>query len=103
AIVRAVVGEGGHQQLIAYLFYPIGFIAVIIGRAQLFTENTLYPVVIVLEDPRHFLNMLRLWGVVFAANVAGAAVFALLIIKSGAVEPKIAETLVKLGTEMAAQ
>ena len=34
----------------AYMLYPIGFIAVIIGRAQLFTENTLYPVALILSE-----------------------------------------------------
>jgi formate-nitrite transporter family protein len=28
---------------IGKMFYPLGFIAVILGRSQLFTENTLYP------------------------------------------------------------
>jgi formate/nitrite transporter FocA (FNT family) len=46
--IRAFVGDGGWRDLVGYLAYPLGFIAVIIGRAQLFTENTLYPVVIAL-------------------------------------------------------
>ena len=44
ASVQGLLGDGPWQQFVSYLFYPIGFIAVIIGRAQLFTENTLYPV-----------------------------------------------------------
>lgn len=32
---------------IAKMFYPLGFIVVILGRSQLFTENTLYPVALV--------------------------------------------------------
>jgi formate/nitrite transporter len=41
---------GAWEELVSFLVYPIGFIAVIIGRAQLFTENTLYPVVLVLAN-----------------------------------------------------
>ena len=41
ASIRATLGDGGWQDLAAYLIYPIGFIAVIIGRQQLFTESTL--------------------------------------------------------------
>ncbi len=71
----------------------------IIGRAQLFTENTLYPVILVLDERRYLLETLRLWGVVFASNIVGAMLFALLAIKSGALLPGIASQLVDLGME----
>ena len=38
------------------MFYPIGFIVVILGRAQLFTENTLYPVALVLAEKKRVLE-----------------------------------------------
>src|SRR5512140_900747 len=56
ASVRALLGESEAAKLIALLFYPVGFIAVIIGRAQLFTENTLYPVILVLDEHEHFAD-----------------------------------------------
>ena len=40
-LVTWLLGHGAGAQMIAATIYPIGFIAVIIGRAQLFTENTL--------------------------------------------------------------
>jgi formate/nitrite transporter FocA (FNT family) len=99
AAVRALLGRGGWQDLVSYLAYPIGFIAVIIGRAQLFTENTLYPVILVLDEHRYLVQTLRLWGVVFVSNIAGATCFALLAIKSGALLPGIASQLADLGHE----
>ena len=75
--------------LIPYLLYPIGFIAVIIGRAQLFTENTLYPVVLVLDERKHVRRTLRLWGVVFTSNIFGAFMFALLAVKTPALRADI--------------
>ena len=87
--IRAFVGDGGWRDLVAYLAYPLGFIAVIIGRAQLFTENTLYPVVLVLDERKHLVRMLRLWGTVFLANVIGATIFAVLVAKSSALHPDI--------------
>ena len=80
AAIRDLLGRGGWQDLVSYLAYPIGFIAVIIGRAQLFTENTLYPVILVLDERRHLVDTLRLWGVVFASNLLGAMLFALLAV-----------------------
>ena len=79
AAMRSLTGPG-ESALIPYLLYPIGFVGVIIGRAQLFTENTLYPVVLVLDERRHVKTTLRLWGVVFASNIFGALMFALLAV-----------------------
>jgi formate/nitrite transporter FocA (FNT family) len=81
---------GAHDgRLIGALFFPVGFIIVIIGRAQLFTENTLYPVTLVLDERRHGLATLRLWTVVLSANLTGAALFALVVTKTGALAPDV--------------
>lgn len=84
-------------EFIPYLFYPLGFIAVIIGRAQLFTENTLYPVALILSERKHILDTLKLWVIVFISNVLGASAFAALAVKTSALRPDIAEHLTKLG------
>jgi formate/nitrite transporter FocA (FNT family) len=60
--------------------YPLGFIFVVLARAQLFTENTLEPVVPALarRNRATVLKMLRLWSIVLPANLAGALVFGVL-------------------------
>jgi formate-nitrite transporter family protein len=105
AIILAAIGEGESQQLIARLLYPLGFIVVIIGRAQLFTENTLYPVAVCLQERRwaNVRDTLRLWSVVFLANVVGALVFAAIMTKTHALRPQILEHLTRLGKEAAEQ
>ena len=97
ASMLATLGPGGWQELVAYCIYPVGFIAVIIGRQQLFTENTLYPVVLVLDERKYFLSTLRLWAVVFFSNVAGAVAFAALVIHTLALKPEISTKLIGLG------
>jgi len=97
AIAEATLGPGASHEFIARLFYPLGFVAVIIGRAQLFTENTLYPVILVLDEHRHLKNMLRLWGIVFAANILGALTFAALAIRTPALNPGYQQALMGLG------
>jgi len=99
AAVRALIGTGGWQDLLSFLIYPVGFIAVIIGRAQLFTENTLYPVVLILDERRYFGETLRLWAVVFASNVFGAFLFAVLAVQTPALRPEISAQLIKLGLD----
>ncbi|MGA7400423.1 MAG: formate/nitrite transporter family protein [Candidatus Sulfotelmatobacter sp.] len=101
ASVRAMAASGTSQTIAPYFIYPIGFIAVIIGRAQLFTENTLYPVILVLDERRHVGRTLRLWGVVFASNIFGAFLFALLAVKSPALRPGMVSQLVQLGRDAA--
>ena len=81
AVALAVVGAlTGGVGLAAYLVYPLGFLIVILGKAQLYTENTVTPVTVALTDPRAVPNMLRLWAVVFVANVLGAMLFSAVVV-----------------------
>lgn len=99
ALGVALLGTSSVAHLVACLFYPIGFIVVMIGRAQLFTENTLYPVALVLAEKREFWNTLRLWSIVLPANVAGALAFSLLAARTQALEPRFVEALTHLGLQ----
>jgi formate-nitrite transporter family protein len=83
------------------LFYPLGFIVVILGRSQLFTENTLYPVALVLAEQNHFWKTVRLWAVVLPANVLGALAFAALATLTNALSPAVVQSLGQLGLEAA--
>ena len=80
----------GAVQFIAKMFYPLGFIVVILGRSQLFTENTLYPVALVLSEKKHFWNTMRLWGAVLPSNVLGAFAFACLASLTARLSPRCA-------------
>jgi formate-nitrite transporter family protein len=66
------------RPLLTNLGYPLGFLIVIIGRQQLFTENTLTAIIPLLaRRNRTTLNaVLRLWIVVLIANLVGAHAFA---------------------------
>jgi formate/nitrite transporter FocA (FNT family) len=65
------------RPLVASLGYSVGFLIVILGSQQLFTENTLTVIAPLLarRDRTTLANVARLWAVVFAANVVGAAIF----------------------------
>ncbi len=94
AVALAVVGAlTGGVGLAAYLVYPLGFLIVILGKAQLYTENTVTPVTVALTDPRSIPNMLRLWVVVFIANILGATLFAAVIVYGHILEPAPLEVL----------
>ena len=104
AIAIALLTPAGEQPsnatlFIAKMFYPLGFIAVILGRSQLFTENTLYPVALVLAEKQHVWKTLKLWGIVLAANVLGAGAFAAIASFTGALRPEFVTALSWLGME----
>ena len=61
------------------LAFPIGFLLVILGRSELFTENFLIPVVAVFNRERSLLSLVELWGVSWFGNLAGCAAMALLL------------------------
>ena len=99
AVVLSLLGESAAAQFVAKLFYPIGFVVVIIGRSQLFTENTLYPVALVLAERRHLWATLRLWSIVLPANILGAFTFALLCAYTAALQPPVVHALITLGVQ----
>ncbi|HEY8056327.1 MAG TPA: formate/nitrite transporter family protein [Terriglobales bacterium] len=70
--------------LISRLGYCLGFLIVVLGRQQLFTETTLTAVLplLVKRDKQTLIKVLRLWGTVLAANLLGTFGFALLIGRS---------------------
>jgi formate/nitrite transporter FocA (FNT family) len=102
AIALAMLGHSNGAVMISRMFYPLGFIVVIIGRAQLFTENTLYPVALVLTERRYFWHTLRLWCVVLPSNVVGALAFAALASLTPALNPHFVQEMTQLGLDAAA-
>lgn len=69
------------RELVVGLGYPVGFLVVILGRMQLFTESTITAMLPLATRPSRWAlaRTLRLWGIVLAANLLGTAVAALAI------------------------
>ncbi len=61
--------------------YSLGFVIVVLGRQQLFTENTLTVIVPFFAHPnrRTFWLIVRLWTLVLVANLVGALIFATVV------------------------
>lgn len=78
ALLVAHLPDAPWKPIIGKLGYSVGFVVVIMARQQLFTENTLTAVLPVIARRRlkWLLVMLRLWGIVLLANLAGCLVFA---------------------------
>ena len=76
-VVATIPGPAG--EALSYLLYPIGFVFIVIGGYQLFTENTLTPVTLVLTRIASVPLLFRVWGIVLAANLLGAVFGAFLL------------------------
>jgi formate/nitrite transporter FocA (FNT family) len=79
------------RELITPLGYTFGFLIVVLGRQQLFTENTITPVLPLLyhRDRKTGLRVLRLWGLVLAANLLATWAIAYALAHSEAFEPEV--------------
>jgi formate/nitrite transporter FocA (FNT family) len=89
------------RSLIAPLGYTMGFLIVVLGRQQLFTENTLTPMLPLLHnrDGSTLFNVLRLWAVVLVANVVGTWIFAWVLSHTAIMDQPTANAALALGRE----
>jgi len=94
AIALAVIGLlTGGIGLAAIAAYPVGFLMVVLGQAELFTEHTVPPVAVTLMDRSQIWNTLRLWVVIFVFNVFGVIVFAFVVSYGGILGPTASDLL----------
>ena len=81
AVIRAYLPETSWRILVSGFGYTTGFMIVVLGRQQLFTESTLTAVLPVLTQRTlvSVWRMLRLWAVVLVTNIVGTILFAWLL------------------------
>lgn len=89
ALLRTHLVDAGWTPLVSKLGYSVGFLIVVLGRQQLFTENTLTPVLplLVRKDAATLRAVARLWGVVLIANLVGCVAVAAVIARSSLLDP----------------
>jgi formate-nitrite transporter family protein len=94
-------GPEAQKALLLAVAYPIGFAFVVLAQHQLFTENTLEPVLPLLEkrDGESLRKLLRLWAIVLPGNLAGTLIFALALGKTPAFEPELHKPLATLAAD----
>ena len=67
------------SKIFGALFFPIGFMFLMIGKSELFTENFLVPVTAVIAKRGKIADLLKLWSLTLIGNMAGIFIFALVI------------------------
>jgi formate/nitrite transporter FocA (FNT family) len=100
-LLTAHLPDAPWRLLVAKLGYSVGFLVVILGRQQLFTENTLTPILPLLQRrPNATLaNVARLWALVLAANLLGALAVAEVIAHTQVFGEAVQAAFVTIGTK----
>lgn len=101
ALLHTYTPEYAWRPIVASFGYSVGFLFVILGRQQLFTENTLTPVLelLRLKRWRTLWRTAELWVVVLATNMVGAALFAAAVAHGELFKPEVQDSFVLLAKE----
>src|SRR4051812_7003678 len=102
-LLRNHIPDVPWRPLIVKFGYSAGFVLVVLGRQQLFTENTLTPVLPLLHRKNldTLLQVLRLWAVVLVANLMGALAIAWVLGHTGVFPPDVRQTFSDIAHETA--
>ncbi|MBY5164415.1 formate/nitrite transporter family protein [Salsipaludibacter albus] len=94
-LAKLSVMEATGSELLGGLAFGIGFVAILLGKSELFTENFLLPVTAVYQRRRSVRSLLRLWTLTGVGNLAGGWVIMGIIVIG---VPRIGESDVLLET-----
>jgi len=91
SIFHMYVGDYPIGDMISSLGYTVGFLIVILGRMQLFTENPITTIVPLLSkwSTERLLKVIRLWSTVFLFNIIGTAIAAIFFASHYTLSPEI--------------
>lgn len=100
-LLQAYMPDVPWRPLVTKLGYSVGFLMITLGSQQLFTENTLTAIIPLLSrrTGSAFMSVCRLWGVVLAANLIGALVFAVVVAHTSIFEPPVPAAFHLIGME----
>jgi formate/nitrite transporter FocA (FNT family) len=100
-LLRAHLPDAPWRPLIAKLGYSLGFLIVILASQQLFTENTLTPIVPYLARRTRTMlgKVARLWGAVLVANVVGTLLFAVVAARTELFDLEVRRAFGAIGLE----
>ena len=95
ALLQAYLPEAPWRHVLASFGYCVGFVIVVLGKQQLFTETTLTAMLPVFYHPRwkSVGILLRMWAIVLVANIAGTIAFAFLLSSHDLFSPQIRQAL----------
>ena len=100
-LLRSHLPDAPWRPLVAKLGYSVGFLIVILGSQQLYTENTLTPIVPLLarKSGEMLGRVLRLWAIVLATNLIGTILFAWVLARTTLFDVEMHDAFVGVASE----
>jgi formate/nitrite transporter FocA (FNT family) len=88
-LLQARLPDASWRDLVSSFGYTLGFLVVVVGRQQLFTENTLTPILPLLKnrDANTLWRVARLWGLVLVANIGATWAVAAVLAHTSIFDP----------------
>lgn len=77
-----VVKDATGSQVLAGIAFSVGFVALLLARSELFTENFLVPVTAAVAEKGPWLGLARLWVVTLVTNILGGALTVWIILRA---------------------
>ena len=104
AILRTHLPDGPWEPLVTSFGYCIGFIMAVLSRQQLFTESTITAVLPVAAEFTwgNVGRMMRLWGIVLVANLAGTLFAALFCSFTPALPTQVHDEMLAISRDLLA-
>ncbi|USU09917.1 formate/nitrite transporter family protein [Sphingomonadaceae bacterium OTU29MARTA1] len=102
AALHAALPDMPWRELVVGLGYPVGFLVVILGRMQLFTESTITAMLPLVTRPSRWAltRTLRLWGIVLGANLLGTMIAALALASGAMGSDAIREAAIAISLDI---
>jgi len=102
AILREHLPDAPWRPLVTSFGYSIGFVMVVLSRQQLFTENTVTVVLPVMAEfnAKNLRSLVRMWSVVFFANMAGTLFASLFCTFTPALSPELRDGMLAISRQL---
>jgi formate/nitrite transporter FocA (FNT family) len=102
ALLNGLPADAPGRRLIGDLGYTVGFLIVILGRMQLFTEQTIVTVLPNMAKPSwgKFRATARLWGIVLVANLIGTSAAAWIGLHAALTSPDIMASMLAVSSAL---
>lgn len=105
--VEGLLSEASHgvRRIAGSLAFAFGVVFLVVGRAELFSENFFDPVATVVDrrKPGMIASLFRLWSITFLLNLVGGALFTWILSIEGALPDGAPQALNRAAEEIAAR
>ncbi|MHC2105718.1 formate/nitrite transporter family protein [Methylobacterium sp.] len=97
-VLKSHLPEADWAKIVTTMGYAVGFLVVVLGRQQLFTENTITPILPLLHDRtvKTAFRVVRLWLIVLCGNILGTLAIAAVLAGAGAFEPPVLKAFAEI-------